>query len=201
MGHRGSIQDLPAPVSGVDLFLRAEGPPVISLFARPHLLTSLSTFTAGTPAQVSLSFTYLPLPDDLGNPVNLVTLTPQQADALDRAETSALPPWMIVDLRRLRYPAVDDAVRNHAAPAADTEMLLRSHLNRISARAPGDGVGAQDVAVTDLLVRLEGEPIRAQRIETNTLLALGFATQGRIVTTVLPRHLLPDIPLVYDRLA
>jgi hypothetical protein len=127
----------PAEPSGIDATLLTLGCPVFGFAAQPHLseLTATTVSDRARVVGVSLSYTYYRHPVSRNHPSNFIELTPAQNRAVELAESSDLPLWLIEQITRTRYPTLWDAVRT--APATRrTHSNCVSPLTRTTCSAP-----------------------------------------------------------------
>jgi len=116
--------------------------PVVGLVPQPHLEDwGAIGVGSGTrngvlgSCEASVSYTLWRNPDDPDDPVNLAELDEQQRRALEAVPAWPRPPWLVEQVRRMRYPMLWECVRTQWSrdPGEfDTvETRLVAHVNHI----------------------------------------------------------------------
>jgi len=210
-----TIRD-PLEPSGVEATLRSLDGPVFGFAAQPHL-SELAAATLSDRARVdgvSLSYTYYRHPLNRAHPSNFVDLTPQQVAAIERAESSSLPLWMVEQIRQIRYPTLWDAVRTAKAGPGDRkdalETRLAAHANdvlrardprHVAIRSPRN-TSTGRLHHSDLLettcVMVDREPHRGRLLEAAPFLtAFGTRIGKRYLTVVYDTRTAPKLALEF----
>jgi hypothetical protein len=85
--------------------------------------------------EVSISYTLWRDPDAPDDPVNLAELDDEQRRALDEEPPWARPPWLVEQVRRMRYPALWECVRTRWSREPDefdtVRAVLVQHVNHV----------------------------------------------------------------------
>ena len=200
----------------IEATLATLGCPVFGFAPQPHLAElTATTMTAGARVVgASLSYSYFRNPLNRNHPSNFVPLTPEQTRAIERAESSALPQWMIEQVVRIRYPTLWDAVRTAkvgpAEPKNSLELRLAAHANDVlRAQDPHHVPVKVPTATTtgrlsrgDLLestcVIVDREPQRARLLQAGPhLTAIGARIDGRYLTVVYDRRTAPALKVEF----
>lgn len=208
-------RSLPEP-PGIEATLRSLGCPAFGFAAQPHLaeLAATTETSRARVVGVSLSYTYYRHPIYRDHPTNFVDLTLEQSRAVERAEASNLPEWMIEQISRIRYPTLWDAIRTGKAVPGDPknalELRLTAHANdvrrttnphHVPVRAP-HAIMTGRVSQADLLestrVIVDREPHRGRLLDLGAhIVALGARIDNRYLTAVYDRRTAPRIALEF----
>lgn len=121
---------------------QAQQVPIFGLVRQPHLedwdaigIGSGTRDGVLNSCEASISYTLWRNPDEVDDPVNLAELDQLQCSALEVEPPRPRPPWLVEQVRRMRYPMLWECVRTHwcrrprefdSAPA-----LLVAHVNDI----------------------------------------------------------------------
>jgi len=206
----------PSEAPGVEATLRSLDGPVFGFAVQPHL-SELAAATRSDRARVdgvSLSYTYYRHPLNRAHPSNFVDLTPQQVAAIERAESSRLPSWMVEQIRQIRYPTLWDAVRTAKAGPGDRkdalETRLAAHANDVlrardprhvpvrSPRATPTGRLHHSDLLETTCVMVDREPHRGRRLEAAPFLtAFGVRIGKRYLTVVYDTRTAPKLSLEF----
>jgi hypothetical protein len=92
--------------------------PIVGLVSQPHL-EDWDAIGVGSGTrngvldwcEASVSYTLWRNPDELDDPVNLAEMDEQQRRALEVAPGWPRPPWLVEQVRRMRYPVLWECVR------------------------------------------------------------------------------------------
>ena len=196
----------------IEATLATLGCPVFGFAPQPHLseLTATTITARARVVGASLSYTYFRNPLNPDHPSNFVPLTPEQTRAIERAQSSTLPRWMVEQVVRIRYPTLWDAVRTAKVGPADAknslELRLAAHANDVlRAQDPHHVPVRVPTATTtgrlsrgDLLestcVIVDREPHRARLLQAGPhLVAIGARIDGRYLTVVYDRRTAPAL--------
>ena len=116
--------------------------PIVGLVPQPHL-EDWGAIGVGTgtrngvldSCEVSISYTLWRNPDEPDDPVNLAELDEQQRRALEVEPPWPRPPWLVEQVRRMRYPMLWECARtrwNREPGGFDTiQAQLAVHVNHI----------------------------------------------------------------------
>lgn len=209
---------MPAP-PGVDQIAARFGDPVLAFAPQPWLeeFAAAQTSSHGRFVEISLSYSFFRNPRDRSDPVNHVALDPTQKLAIERAENDHLPPWMIDQITRMRYPVLWEAVRTSVPIPAERsrpiEARIGAHMNdvlrntfpgRVRSRRGGMPVVAATLREEDVSrgvpLLIDGEQTRGFRVDTDPdVIALGARVDGRYMTVVIDRKIAPHIKMEFVR--
>ncbi|QHC69033.1 MULTISPECIES: hypothetical protein [unclassified Rathayibacter] len=218
MDTSGAVRDMPAP-PGVDEIAARFGDPVLAFAPQPRLeeFAAAQTMALGRFVEISLSYSFYKNPRNRADPVNHVPLTPEQKRAIERAENDHLPPWMVDQVTRMRYPVLWEAVRTSVPIPAERSRPLESRLaahmgdvlrntfpGRVRSRRGGMPVVAAALRDEDVVrgvpVIVDGEALRGYRVDTDPdVVAIGARVDGRYMTVVLDRKIVPEIRMEFVR--
>lgn len=161
---------------------------------------------------LSRSYTLWRHPEDRDDPRNLAVLDAATRASLDGPPERPLPPWLLEERRRMRYPVLWEAVQTHwtarGVEARGESDRLVEHAgyvlqNRfrvelgLSATEQDPGRLVSPKALQASTVRVDGAARAALLLDTDPFV-LALATtldDGRVVTVVLPRDELPLIEI------
>jgi hypothetical protein len=116
--------------------------PIFGLVRQPHLedwdAIGIGSGTRGgvlDSFEASISYTLWRNPDELDDPVNLAELDQRQRRALEVEPPWPRPPWLVEQVRRMRYPMLWECVRTHwcrePREPDSVPALLVAHVNDI----------------------------------------------------------------------
>lgn len=159
---------------------------------------------------LSRSYTLWRNPADRSDPANLAALDDELRASLDRAPGRPLPPWLLEERRRMRFPMLWEAVQTHwTAEGVDrvgvtdrliahAEYVLENRFRRdlgLQAGESGHGALVSPKALQRRAVAVDGEDRPGLLLDTDPfVLAVGTElADGRVVTVVLPRDDLPHV--------
>ncbi|MCM6762694.1 hypothetical protein NB037_09730 [Rathayibacter sp. ZW T2_19] len=202
----------PPEPPGIEATLRTLGSPVFGFAVQPRLaeLAATTRTDGARTVGVSLSYTYFRHPISRNNPVNFVELTPEQNLAIERAEASTLPQWMIEQITRIRYPTLWDAVRTSRVVPGDAknalELRLAAHVNEflntrdphhVPVRAPRVAAAGR-LSSADLLettcVIVDRQPYHGRVLDAGPhLAAFGARVDRRYLTVVYDTRIAPRL--------
>lgn len=213
----GEVRDIAQP-PGIDATLRTLGGVVFALQPQGSLdeVAATTQMDGNRVVGVSLSYSYFRRPADRRHPDNFVALTAEQAAAIDRAEAANLPPWLIEQISRIRYPTLWDAVRTSKARPGERlnalEARLVAHANdvlRASAperpqfRVAHHGTGGRvrpDDLLESVVVIVDGVPCRGRRLDAGAhVVALGARVDDRYMTAVYDSRIAPGVRAEFVR--
>jgi len=197
--------------------------PIVGLVPQPHLedwdaIGVASGTRAGVleSCEVSIGYTLWRNPDDPADPVNLAELDDQQRRALAAEPAWPRPPWLVEQLRRMRYPMLWDCVRTRWSLEPDesdtVESWLVAHVNDVLT----NHFRPERVASDDRPYELDG-PVREQcaqrgipilvdgvtrdgfRIDTDPhVYGLAAALDPHtVLTAAIPRDALPYLEIAF----
>jgi hypothetical protein len=209
---------MPAP-PGVDEIAARFGAPVLSFAPQPRLeeFAAAQTASHGRFVEISLSYSYFSNPRNRNDPANHIALDPSQRAAIERAENDHLPPWMIDQVTRMRYPVLWEAVRTSVPIPAERsrplEARMAAHMNdvlrntfpgRVRTRRGGMPVVAASLREEEVTrgvpVLIDGEPTRGFRVDADPdVVAIGARVDGRFMTVVIDRKLESQIKMEFVR--
>lgn len=203
----------PAAPPGVDEIARRFGAPLIGFTPQPRLeeFAAAPTMGSGRLIEVSLSYSVFRHPHRRDHPENQLPLTPEQESAILRAEKSGLPPWIVDQITRMRFPVLWEAVRTSVAipteRARPIEARLSAHMNDALRLMPGSRTRARRTVQLDddditrgAPILVDGEKVRGIVVTDDPdLVALGLRVDDRQVTVVIDRALAPLVRLELAR--
>ncbi|NQX14110.1 hypothetical protein HQQ80_20990 [Microbacteriaceae bacterium VKM Ac-2855] len=209
---------MPAP-PGVNEIAARFGAPVLAFAPQPRLeeFAAAQTSSHGRFVEISLSYSFFVNPRNRADPVNHVALDPAQKLAIERAENDHLPPWMIDQITRMRYPVLWEAVRTSVPIPAERsrpiEARLAAHMNdvlrntfpgRVRTRRGGMPVVAASLREEEVTrgvpMVVDGEPTRGFRVDTDPdVIAYGARVDGRYMTVVIDRKIAPQLTMEFVR--
>jgi hypothetical protein len=197
--------------------LRSLGCPVIGFTAQPHLAELVATTRSdrARTVGVSISYTYYRRPSRPDHLENFVDLTPEQHRAIERAQSSALPQWMIDQVSAIRFPTLWDAVRTAKAAPGDSknalETRLVSHANDVlrardprhvplrAPRAPTTGRVCRDDLLQSTCMVVDHRPQRGRLLDAGPhLVAIGARVDDRFLTVVYDTRIAPRLELEFS---
>ena len=223
MQVRGFIaEDAPDPREGRLAIIAGLGIPVAGLIPQRHLEdlgeaghSSSRSGVRGGPQvldDVTISQTYLVWrnPDDHDDSANLADLDDRTRGALDAPLVRPIPAWLQEAKRMLRYPRIWDAVETHwTRPDGERQSVaerLIGHAEHVLTNRFREqlGLGHDPGSWVDPIppAALQSRPVIVDGTARDGLLldtdpfVLGLATaldDGRILTAVIPRDLLPYV--------
>jgi hypothetical protein len=188
--------------------------PVFGLVPQPHLedwgaLSEGSATRYGVldSCEVSISYTFWRNPDQPEDPVNLAELDEEERRALDAQPPWPRPPWLLEQVRRLRYPVLWECVRtqwSREPPTPDlVPAVLVGHVNHILANRfrntrAGDRVDQRSVE-HGVPVLVDGTTRTGIRIDTDPdVYGLGVALgPDTVLTAAIPRDALPYLDVAF----
>jgi hypothetical protein len=148
------------------------------------------------------------------HPSNFIELTPAQNRAVELAESSDLPLWLIEQITRTRYPTLWDAVRTGKVCPGDTknalELRLAAHANdvlrthdsrHVPIRAPRATLTGR-ISQADLLqttcVIVNRHPHRGRLLQVGPhMVAIGARVNDRYLTAVYDTRTAPKLALEF----
>lgn len=197
--------------------------PIFGLVRQPHLEDwDAIGMGSGTrdgildSCEASISYTLWRNPDELDDPVNLAELDQPQRRALQTEPPWPRPPWLVEQVRRMRYPMLWECVRTHwcretlgfdGAPA-----LLVAHVNDIlvnrfeQTRVVGDDETHhlaspvdQRCVEPDVPVLVDGMAREGFRIDTDAdVYGLGVGLDAHtVLTAAIPRDALTYVEVAF----
>lgn len=186
---------------------------MLALVRQPRLeeFAAAPTLVGGRLVEVSLSYSVIRHPLRRDHPENLVPLSAEQERAIQRAEAGDLPPWIVDQITRMRYPVLWEAVRTSVSipseRARPIEARLAAHVNDALRLMPGANARARRVAqltesdlVRGAMIDVDGTPTRGIMLrEDPDVVAFGLRIDDRHVTTVIDRSLAPLVNVALTR--
>ncbi|WP_345627413.1 hypothetical protein [Rugosimonospora acidiphila] len=166
--------------------------------------------------EASISYTLWRNPDEPDDPANLAALDEQERRAPEMEPPWPRPPWLVEQVRRMRYPTLWECVRTQwsrepgASDAAQT--LLVAHVNHVLAnrfrhsRVGGDdppyalsGAVHQRCVESQVPVMVDGTTRNGFRIDTDPhVYGLAVALDAHtVLTAALPRDVLPYLEIAF----
>jgi len=206
----------PPEPPGIDATLRTLGAPVFGFATQPRLaeLAATTQTDRTRTVGVSLSYTYFRHPISRHHPANFVELTPEQDVAIERAEASSLPQWMIDQITRIRYPTLWDAVRTAKVVSGDAknalEQRLAAHANeflrtrdphhvpvRIPRVATAGRLSSADLLETTCVI-VDRQPYHGRVLDAGPhMAAFGARVDRRYLTVVYDTRIAPRLHLEF----
>ncbi|NQX26012.1 hypothetical protein HQQ81_01425 [Microbacteriaceae bacterium VKM Ac-2854] len=186
---------------------------MLALAPQPRLeeFAAAPILVGGRMVEVSLSYSVLRHPLRRDHPENLVPLSAEQERAIQRAESGDLPPWIVDQITRMRYPVLWEAVRTSVSipseRARPIEARLAAHVNDALRLMPGANTRNRRVArltESDLVrgasIDVDGTPTRGILLRDDPdVVAFGLRVDDRHVTAVLDRNLAPLVDVALTR--
>jgi hypothetical protein len=214
-------EDAPDPREARLAMIAGLGVPAAGLVAQRHLEdrgeaghSSSRRLGSGVPDEVTIGQTYVLWrnPDDHDDPVNLADLDDELRRTLDAPLERPVPEWMHEARRMLRYPRLWEAVQTHWSasekgrrPVAErlidhAEYTLSNRFREQLGLEPMEWVAPiPPAALQPCEVLVDGVQQAGLLLDTDPFV-LGLGTEladGRVLTAVLPRDLLPWIVLEF----
>jgi hypothetical protein len=216
-------EDEPDPRLGWREQARRMPMPIVGLVPQPHLEDwDAIGVGSGTrngvldSCEVSISYTLWRNPDEPDDPVNLAELDEQQRHAVEVEPAWPRPPWLVEQVRRMRYPMLWECVRTQWSrePGEFDTVRIRlvAHVNHIlvnqfrHARVVGDDPPYElDNPVDDRCVEpripvlVDGIARDGFRIDTDPHvygLAVDLDTRTTL-TAAVPRDILPYLQIAF----
>jgi hypothetical protein len=197
--------------------------PVLGLLPQRHLedweAVGVGTETRNevlTSCEVNISYTLWRNPDEPTDPLNLAELDEQQRHALEADPPWPRPPWLLEQVRKMRYPMLWECVRTrwcrdpHESDRVDA--LLVAHVNHIlvnrfrptpavSNDLPYDIDGPVDERCVErgVPVLVDGVARDGVRIDTDPdVYGLGVDIGANaVLTAAIPRDALPYLEVAF----
>ena len=188
--------------------------PIIGLVPQPHL-EDWGAIGVGTgtrngeleSCELSISYTLWRNPDEPDDPFNLAELDDQQRRALEAEPPWPRPPWLVEQVRRMRYPMLWECARtqwNREPHEFDAiQIQLAAHVNHIlmnqfRSYEPSSPVDERCVE-TGIPVQVDGVAHEGFRIDTDPhVYGVGVQLDARtVLTAAIPRDALPYVEVAF----
>ena len=185
--------------------------PIVGLVPQPHL-EDWGAIGVGTgtrngeldSCEVSISYTLWRNPDQPDDPVNLAELDEGQRRALDNEPPWPRPPWLLEQVRRMRYPMLWECVRTQwsrlpSATGAIGEQLAGHVNNVLINRFPAAPEVDERCVESGIPVLVDGGTRTGVRIDTDpNVYGVGVELDAqRSLTAVIPRDALPYVEIAF----
>jgi hypothetical protein len=166
--------------------------------------------------EVSISYTLWRNPDELDDPVNIAELDQRQRRALEVEPPWPRPPWLVEQVRRMRYPMLWECVRTRwcreprefdSAPAVLVAHVNDVLVNRFQQTRVVDNDAPHDLAnpvdqrcvEPDVPVLVDGLAREGFRIDTDPqVYGLGVNLDAHtVLTAAIPRDALMYVAVTF----
>lgn len=166
--------------------------------------------------EASVSYTLWRNPDRPDDPVNLAELDQRQRHALEVEPSWPRPPWLVEQVRRMRYPMLWECVRTHwcrrpyefdSAPALLVAHVNDVLINRFRQARVGGNAPPYDLAnpvdqrsvEPDAPVLVDGMAREGFRVDTDPqVYGLGVNLDAHtVLTAAIPRNALPYVEIIF----
>lgn len=189
--------------------------PIVGLVPQPHL-EDWGALGVGTgtrngvldSCEVSISYTLWRNPDEPDDPANLAELDPERRRALATEPPWPRPPWLVEQVRRMRYPMLWECVRTRWSREPDVFDTVTAQLvnhvnntlvNQFQTPSLGDGPVDERSVEPGIPVPVDGVTREAFRIDTDPhVYGVGVDLDAQtVLTAVIPRDALPYVEIAF----
>jgi len=183
--------------------------PIVGLVPQPHL-EDWGAIGVGTgtrngvleSCEVSIGYTLWRNPEEPDDPVNLAELDEARRRALEVEPPWPRPPWLIEQVRRMRYPMLWECVRTRwsLAPAESTADQLAGHVNHILMNQFQESPAVDERSVeTGIPILVDGVTRQGIRIDTDPhVYGVGVDLgEQTVLTAAIPRDALPYVEVAF----
>jgi hypothetical protein len=183
--------------------------PIFGLIPQPHL-EDWDAIGVGTgtrngvleSCEVSIGYTLWRNPDDPDDPVNLAELDEKQRRALEVEPPWPRPPWLVAQVRRMRYPMLWECVRTQWShePTASDAAHLAAHVNHLLINHfPQAGTVDERSVETGIPVVVDGVTRQGIRLDTDPhVYGVGVDLgEHTVLTSAIPRDALPYVEVAF----